>query len=299
VMSLDLNVLPGGLFTVPVMLNGSPRQLLFSNAGGRSALTRSAAESLGLHVNTGGFKLLADNGNVSRAYVTLDSFVMGGVEAKDMKMMISPLAKIGNTGTDGTLADDIMIAYDEEMDFANKKVLYFLPDHCEGDVVHWTNLSSAVMPFRRSLPGSNMTYDTHIRFDVMLDGKDVLALLSTGTPRTRISARVANAEFDVNENTPGTVPMGELAGRKVVSYAFKTISFGNISVSNPQIVVLPDVIGLNDPNNDFRTDDRSKRVDDDIGADMIIGMDVLKKLHIYVATKEQNLYVTAAGDHGS
>jgi hypothetical protein len=298
VMSLDLNVLPNGLYTVPVTINGSPRQLLFGTAGGKSALTRNAAESLGLRPATGGFKLLAVNGNASQAYVMLDSFVMGGVQAKDMRMMISPLARIGNTGADGTLADDIMINYDEEMDFANKKVLYFLPDHCERDAAHWTNLSPAVMPFRRPLPGSNITYDTHIRLDVMLDGKDVLAMLSTGSPRTSISAKVADAEFHVNENTPNTVPVGELGGRKMVSYVFKTISFGNISVSNPQVVILPDVIGLNDPNNNFRTDDRSKRVDDDVAPDMTIGMDVLKKLHIYVATKEQNLYVTAAEDHG-
>ena len=294
VMSLDLNVLPNGLFTVPVTINGSPLQLLFGTGGGRSALTERAAESLGLHPASTGFKLLGVNGNVSQALVTLDSFVMGGVQAKGLTMMISPQARIGNTSADGVLAGDIMISYDEEMDFANKKVLYFLPDHCEGDVVHWTNLSSAVIPFRRPPSGSNITYDTHIRFDVTLDGKDVLAALSTGAVRTTISAKVADAEFNVNENTPNTVPLGQLGGRKMVSYVFKTISFGNISVANPQIVVLPDVIVLNDPNNNIRTDDRSKRVDDDMNADMIIGMDVLKKLHIYVATKEQNLYVTAA-----
>lgn len=44
VMSLDLNALPNGLSTVPVTINGSPRQLLFGTGGGRSAITRSAAE---------------------------------------------------------------------------------------------------------------------------------------------------------------------------------------------------------------------------------------------------------------
>jgi hypothetical protein len=294
VMSLDLNILPNGLFTVPVTINGSPRQLLFGTGGGRSSLTRSAAESLGLHPATGGFKLLAINGNASQAYVTLDSFVMGGVQAKDVRMMIAPQARIGNMPVDGVLASDIMINYDEEMNFANKKVLYFLPDHCEGDAAYWTNLSPAVIPFRRPLPGSRNIYDTHIRFDVMLDGKDVLATLVTGSARTTISAKVANAEFNVNENTPNTTPLGEMDGRKVVGYVFKTISFGNISVSNPYVVVTPDVIGLNDPNDSTRTDDRAKRVDDDVGFDMMIGMDVLKKLHIYVATKESNLFVTTA-----
>jgi hypothetical protein len=40
----------------------------------------------------------------------------------------------------------------------------------------------------------------------------VLATLSTGAVRTTISAKVADAEFNVNENTPNTVPLGQLGG---------------------------------------------------------------------------------------
>jgi hypothetical protein len=195
VMSLDLNARPDGLFTVPVTLNGSPRQLLFGTGGGYSNLTRSAAESLDLHPTGTTSKLLAVNGNASQTGVTIDSFVMGGVEAKDLRLMISPRARIGDTGADGVLAGDIMIAYDEELDFANKKVLYFLPDHCEGDVAHWTNLSSAVIPFRRPPLGSGIAYDTHIRFDVVVDGKDVLPCSAQArrTPRSAPRWRMPNS----------------------------------------------------------------------------------------------------------
>jgi hypothetical protein len=75
---------------------------------------------------------------------------------------------------------------------------------------------------------------------------------------------------------------------------FKTISFGDVTVTNPHIVVIPDIIGLHDPENSNRTDSLVKRVDDDLGPDLTIGMDVLKKLHIYIATKEDKLYITAA-----
>jgi hypothetical protein len=294
VMSLDLNVRPNGLSTVPVTINGSPRQMLFDTGGGISTLTREAVESLGLHPATTRTTLLDARGNASQAYVTLDSFVMGGAQVKGLQMMIEPQARIGNTLADGILAGDIMIAYDEEMDFANKKVLYFSPDHCDGHVVHWTGAPVAVIPFRRALPGSRDIEDTHIRFHVMLDGKDLLASLDTGTPRSSISAKVAGAEFHVDENTPNTVPLGGLAGRKVVGYVFKTLTIGNVTIDNPRVAILPDVTGLNDPNNNIRAFGRIKRADDDMEPDMSIGMDVIRNLHIYVAAKESNLYVTAA-----
>lgn len=296
VMSLDLNPLPNGLSTVPVTIDGSPRQMLFDTGGDISTLTQAAAESLGLHPAVTGQKLLDLGGNASEAYVTLDSFVIGGVQAKSLPMMIAPQARIVNASVDGIFAGDIMIKYDEEIDFANRKVLYFLSDHCDGHVVHWTSTPAAVIPFRRALPGSRNINDTHIRFHVMLDGKDLLALLDTGAPRTTINAKVADADFNVNENTPNTVPLGELDGRKVVGYVFKTISFGNVTVNNPHVVILPDLIGLKDVNNNTRADSHIRRVDDDLSDEITIGMDVIRKLHVYVATRESNLYVTAAQD---
>jgi predicted aspartyl protease len=295
VMSLDMNVLPSGLSTVPVTINGAPRQMLFDTGGGISMLTQSAAESLGLHPASTRAKLLDVRGNASQTYVTLDSFVMGGAQVKGMIMMIAPQARIGNTGADGILAGDVMLSYDEEMDYTNKKLLYFMPDHCEGHVVHWTSSPATVIPFRRALPGSREINDTHIRFHVTMDGTDLLAMLDTGAARTTISAKVAEANFNVTETTPNTVPLGELDGRKVFGYVFKTISFGDVTVNNPHVAVLPDVIGLNDANNNTRADSRIKRVDDNLGPDITIGMDVIKQLHIYVAAKELKLYVTAAG----
>ena len=300
VMSLDLDVLPSGLSTVPVTINGSPRKMLFDTGGGISTLTQSAAESLGLHPVSTRAKLLDVRGNASQTYVTLASFVIGSAQANDLMMMIAPQDKIGDTGADGILAGDLMIRYDEEMDYANKKLLYFLPDHCDGHVVHWTSAPVAVIPFRRALAGGRNINDTHIRFHVTMDGKDLSAILDTGASRTLISAKAANADFNVNENTPNTVPLGEMQGRKVVGYVFKAISFGDagagsVTVGNPHVTVLPDLIGLHDPNNSHVTNSLIKREDDDLGPDITIGMDVIKQLHIYVATREQNLYISAAG----
>jgi len=95
-------------------------------------------------------------------------------------------------------------------------------------------------------------------------------VLATGAVRTQISARVADAEFNVTADTPNTVPLGEMAGKKVFGYVFKTITFGNVTVTNPHVAVLPDVVGRNDPNNRFRTDSHVVRVDDNLEPDITI-----------------------------
>lgn len=294
--SVDVTMTRNGLPMVPVTLNGSPRQFLFGTGGGLSTITQAAADSLNLHAISSRTRLLNTNGNASSEYVAVDSFVYGGLQGKDLNFLISPNSNLGspNLPVDGELAGDIMHRYDTEMDFAGGKISYFLPDHCDGHVVHWTSAPASVVEFRRGQPGSRNNTDTHIRFHVTLDGKDLLAVLNTAAPRTQLSAKAADAMFNVTGDTPGVVPLGAMSGRKVFGYVFKTLAFGDVTVINPHIAIIPDIIGVNDPDNSDRTGSHIKKVDDDLGPDLSIGMDVLKKLHIYVATNEQKLYITAA-----
>jgi hypothetical protein len=53
-----------------------------------------------------------------------------------------------------------------------------------------------------------------------------------------------------------------------------------VAVTNPHIVVIPSLPGNKDPNTCFRTKTRACRTDDlDDQPDMLIGMDILKRLH--------------------
>jgi hypothetical protein len=294
--SVDITMTPAGLPMVPMTLNGSPRKFLFGTAGGLSTISKSAADSLNLQAVSTRTKLVSSNGNATQQFVSVASFAYGGLAGKDLQLMISPDPNLGspNLPADGELTNDMMDRYDTDMDFSGSKLSYFLTDHCEGHVVYWTNVVPSVVPFRRGQPGSRNIYDTHIRFHVMLDGKDVLAVMNTEIPRSQLNAKAAEANFNLTGDTQGTVPIGNMSGRKVFGYVFKTMSFGNITVNNPHIVVIPEIMGLNDPNNSGRADSRIKKIDDDLEADLSVGMDVLKKLHIYIATKENKLYITAA-----
>ena len=177
---------PNGLPMVPVMLNGSPRKFLFGTAGSISTISRRRRIPESQAVSTR-IRLLSTNGNASSRFVSVASFVYGGLQGKDLEFLISPNSNLGspNLPVDGELAGDIMQRYDTEMDFAGGKLSYFLPDHCDGHVVHWTTAPASVVPFRRTQPGRANPNDTDIRFHVTLDGKDLLAVLNTAGGEAR------------------------------------------------------------------------------------------------------------------
>jgi hypothetical protein len=72
------------------------------------------------------------------------------------------------------------------------------------------------------------------------------------------------------------------------------MTFDTVTVTNPKFVIYPNLIGTRDPNNSERTDNRARRVDDSFGGGISVGMDVLRKLHLYVAYGENKVYITPA-----
>lgn len=297
--SLPLATGPGGLATLAVTINGQPGRLLLDTAGGKSNLSQAAVTALDLHsLSTNGSRLLSRNGNASNAYVNVGTLGIGNIQAVDLQFMVSPNPQLGANPAfpfDGVLANDLLRT-DMDMDFPNGKLGLFSPDHCDGKVVYWNAKVIAVVPFSTQRPGVMGNRDTHIRIPVMLDGKHLTAVIATGAARSLISARTARYDFDVTAQSPGAVPLGVVGGdpgKKVFGHVFQTLSFEGITVNNPHLGVMPDVIGAKDPQNQTATGTRTRKVDDGLEPDLTIGMDILKSLHLYVATTEQKLYITA------
>jgi len=297
----SINLIPAlnGVQMVPVIINGTQKNLLLSTAGGISALSARTVAAFGLHpVSTArGGRLLDRAGNASNLYVVVASFELGGLQGKNVYFMVSPNQKMGTNAAlpiDGVLANDMMDRFDVEMDFANHKLNYFSTDHCDGDVVYWPANATAIVSYSSAKPGARIP-DSHIRIPVTLDGKEFKALIDTGSPRSTISAATAEYVFHITANTPGAVPLGTVANdpnHRILGYEFGNLAFEGVSVSHPRFAVIPDLVGSKDPSNEFKTGSRVQKVDDHIGPEITIGMDVLRELHLYVATREHRLYIT-------
>lgn len=311
IASLDMTPLGnGGLMLAPVSINGSEQKMLVNTAGGISSLTDKAVDALGLHAIDGSrIKALDSAGNASHRYVAVEDFALGAVKAKGIQFMVTPNPNAGAGGQFvGMLAADMMSHYDVEMNFATRKLNVFLQDHCPGHVLYWNPdpATIAVVPvsFKKPTPNDSRTgfrpyvdRDIHIWVPVTLDGKTFKAALNTAAPRSSMSAKVAKFVFGVTADTPGSVPLGMVDGNpdhKVFGHVFSTLTFEGVTVNNPHVAIIPDLLGSKDPDNGLRTDSLIARVDDGYGAEMTIGMDVIKRLHLYIAFGERKLYITPA-----
>jgi predicted aspartyl protease len=298
--SLDMTPTRADVVVIPVMINGTETHMLLDTGGGVSSVSRKLSTSLNLAAHDAAMKMLDMRGNASRKYVGIDTFGLGGLKGKNVDMMIWPDPE---ANFDGLIAGDILSRYDVELNFATRKFNIFSPDHCEGKVVYWPATAVAVVPFTMARPATGnpeeptsiqMGPDTHIRVPVTLDGKTFTAIIDTGATFTTMNAVTARSAFDLTADSPGMIPVGHHdADQQMFGYVFHTLAFEGIAVTNPHVLIHPQMVGKKDPDNTNLLGSRISRRDDDMSPDLLIGMDVLKRLHLYIAYRERKLYITS------
>jgi len=158
--------------------------------------------------------------------------------------------------------------YDVEIDPAQGTLSLFSPKHCPGKVVYWTKSGYVVLPM-------SVVSDGHIEVRVTVDGKKVTALLDTGAVSSIVSLGAVKA-LGITEKSPDLKPILDKDARyQWYDYPFKSLDFDGITVTTPQLQVV--------------SDNFLPR-----GTDMLIGVSILRRLHLYVAYDEEKLYITPA-----
>jgi len=273
---------------VPVSINGIPKLFLLDTGGDVTQISGEVAEELKLTKRDSNMKLLDMYGHASTKMVRVDKFALGRLHGEDINMAIQPNPDFGKgTRYVGLFGPDMMGRYDVDIDFGTYKMNYFSPEHCPGHVVYWSHAALGVTPmsFR----------NRHIRLPVKVDGKELRAEIDTGATNTVMMAEAARRLFDIVPETQGNVPLNSQGMAAAFGRVFSTLDFEGVAVRNPHIVIAPELLGSKDPNNGYKTDSHIKKVDDDIDrADLLIGMDIIKKLHLYVAFDEKKIYISEA-----
>jgi predicted aspartyl protease len=270
-----------------VSLNGTPKHFLVDTGGGYTSVTPRTANELHLAVQNEATPIYNASGVASQGFTKIDSIEMGGMKTKDVYLRVWP----SNIGADGLIAPDVMKNYDVEMDFAGKKMNYFLPDHCPGKVVYWPHTDAAQVSI-------NLVDKAHIRVPVTLDGKSLLAVIDTGATNTVITTKMGEEAFGLKPGSPDMKPAGNLNGDpNLASYThtFGSLTLDGIGIKNLDIVAVPDRVTENSPKYRYSQYGGTMFIQKRMEApDIVLGMDVLKHLHLYFAFKEGELYVTSA-----
>jgi predicted aspartyl protease len=272
---------------------------------GRPVITASlSGEDVPMLVDTGGAFSMVSRATVDKLKLTpqhlpQNMFFMEST-AEDIKSMAygHPL-KIGKLSADkypflilpygwddpqtgGLIGSDILSNYDIEFDFAAMKMHIMSPDHCAGQGVYWTKQPYMALPIRLDENGQ-------IHFDAMVDGKQMDALLDTGSSNTRMRLDVARSILGWSSN-PAELKCSD--DGEYCRYPFKSLGFGGVAVGNPEIYIVPDkMAALHEQNELHEHQGRAQ------ASALLIGTTVMRKLHMYIAYKEHMIYATGADAH--
>ncbi|MBI3677901.1 MAG: aspartyl protease family protein [Proteobacteria bacterium] len=291
----SLDMLDGypGRVVVQISINDTPRKFIIDTGSPYSELFDDVVKELDLTTGPidSSIELYDVAGKVSKKYVMVPHLKVGPVKGDNLAMVVMPRRSDNEGDIAGILGPDILARFDLDFDFAGKKFNLISTEHCEGKVVYWTSSYSDV-DFRISLG--------NIYLPMTLDGKEIKAVLDTGSPDTLLSDGTGRRKFNLEENSPGMEPVANATDADLVqfSYRFKSLSVGGLAVSNPLILILKDRAQESFDKRHLDKIDLDPIYADKLETqDLILGMNVLQKLHLYIAYKEHKIYVTGADAH--
>jgi hypothetical protein len=216
-------------------------------------------------------------GIMFHSWAYAEPFTLGSMRTDHLQFVVTD---IPNPGSGGILGAEFFQKYDIDLDFRAHRFNMFAPDHCEGQVLYWRAPGVAKLPFRYQ--------NGRIIVRVSVDGREMDAVINTGSPRSEMQFDDADSLFYRGPNYPGVIP----ASDGLYTYDFGVLSFGGVSIYNPHLV-LTHSVSFRGTNSGPQTGTLLRNVDHtSTQPELVIGTDLLKLLHIYIAFKERMIYVT-------
>jgi predicted aspartyl protease len=274
---------PDEVRLIPVTVNDQTKTFLFDTGGAMTQISRKAAEDLKLDIVNSNIQMYDVNGNISRKAATADKLVVGRMAFSHVFMPVTPFE-----GMDGLISSNMLVNYDIDLDFPNNVMNYISRDHCPGAVMYWKADAIGVAPM-------HLVGNTRITVKVTLDGQTFDAFIDTGATTTVLSDKVAKYFLHVPLGAPGDKPVDNINGEKTLKayiHTFSKLTFGGVTIENPKIMILEDRMNRN--GDKFQqTGNRALSNNAEIVLpNMVIGMNMLKDLHVYIAFGENRLYLT-------
>ena len=198
--------------------------------------------------------------------VEFKTFSIGAVDIPWRRARVATVALPANlSNVDGVLGADVLSRFDLDLDLPNRRMLLYEKGICTPD---WA------VPYAEIKIGRSAGND-HLFFPVQLDNRKITAMIDTGAQRTTLSAATARAmgiTDAVLAHDPPILTRGFGSGKlELRMHRFESLIVGNITVSNPQIVV---------------TDLRVR------GINLILGMDFLLSRRLWLSYVDFRIFLS-------
>jgi predicted aspartyl protease len=211
-------------------------------------------------------------GEITTTNVRVTSLAVGQMEMLDQSLSVGPLpTRPGVHPPIGALlGTDFLSSFEIDLDLPHQRITLYRMANCPGNFVPWLQ-PGVIIPLRRLSTG-------FLAVEVQVDGKNLLALVDTGAVRSVITPAAAfglGLTDEILASDPSTTDFGvdqrQILGRL---HRFHDVRFG------------PEVL------RDYRLGVANVHV---TGADMLLGADVLRTLHLWLSYARQEMFLAPPG----
>ncbi len=281
---------------VPVTVNGHRATMELDTGAATTTISSAYMKPFGLQQDHH-FEVWFSGGWVNAKVTLPDHMSIGSQGFRKPILVAAPDTRPPSEDTVpliGKVGMDLLEGGDFELDFANNKLNFYSTDHCPGAVVYWTDRYSSAQISRAGFDRGPY------HFPMELDCQKILAVLSTSVPVTTLGTDVTRKLFGFDESSAGVETETERAGQATAHYRAMALNGSGITITNAKIQLLPRrlmaegdlhagcALMTHGPGGVAYYDRCSEE------APLTVGLDVLRHLHLYFATRERVLYFSDA-----
>jgi hypothetical protein len=287
--SIDVTITPQREVLVPVTFAGVPYAMRLNLQSAASVIDQSFVETRKLPHHALPNPIVHYGNATVTELVDIDGFALGDARfgRAHFPIVSNPEGdRVHPNGAIGDIGMDLFANVDLELNLGHHKLNLFAQDHCPGAVVYWSS-DYGTAPMRRGDIGN-------VYFPMELEGKKIDATLATSLPVTTLTSDVTKKLYGFDEHSADIESEAGPSGSVIHQYRAMALTSSGFSVINAKVQLLPKradcgvTVGFG----------KNAEAAYDVGCrgavPLRLGMNVLEKLRIYIATKEKMLYFTAA-----
>jgi hypothetical protein len=283
---VDLTVTDKVIVPVTVVMPDKQMQMALNMSSAYNSISAEAAQELGLHRSRLPSEVVIKWGpDQAHEYVQLDTIQIGRLLMHDVAFIIDPRPdSILATGViKAEIGPSVLQYMDFELDLGRKKLVLYAQSHCSGRGSFWTASAKAI-PIHHGKLGT-------LYFPMELQGKRLETTISTSRDISSLELAISRQLYGLDEHSPGVESRPDRDGTLRSYFRATKITSGELELTDVDLHLQPTwdvckVILDQAPDHAAGLDGCWDRYP------LVLGLDVLKKLHLYFATKENVLYIS-------
>lgn len=293
--SLKLTTDEFGRILVPVELEGKMTSMTLSMSSAFSGIYDAALKQFSLKTsNLDPSAIVQYGGKRIDRYANVTSMSLGNARWSRSELLVVPIDRpktsVGDMPLVGFIGTDLFRKIDVELDLGHNEMRLFGPYACAGIPVYWADEYN-VVPMRRGQLND-------LYFVMELDGKKLQAKLATGSDTSKLYTNVTKKLYGWDEHSSGVETVEDPRGGSRTQYRAMALTAGGLSIVNAKIALYP-------PTGCLQSAVIASDHDGAAGFDyhcmgaypLGLGMNVLAKLRLYLASKQGKLYFTPWNAH--